>query len=107
MSVLNVYFRDVQHFVSILLQLWFYATPIIYPLSLVRDASFHGHRIPLKFIYQLNPMVGFVEAMRDCLYNLRFPPLGELAYLVVVALGTLALGVAVFTKLEPKLAEEL
>ena len=47
MSVLNVYFRDVQHFVSILLQLWFYATPIIYPLSLVHDASFHGHRVPL------------------------------------------------------------
>lgn len=107
MSVLNVYFRDVQHFVNILLQLWFYATPIIYPLSLVHDATFHGHRIPLKFIYQLNPMVGFVEAMRDCLYNLRFPPAGELAYLVVVSLATLALGIAVFTKLEPKLAEEL
>ncbi len=107
MSVLNVYFRDVQHFVSILLQLWFYATPIIYPLSLVHDATWHGHRVPLSFIYQLNPMVGFVEAMRDCLYNLRFPPVGELAYLVVVSLATLALGVAVFTKLEPKLAEEL
>jgi ABC-2 type transport system permease protein len=107
MSVLNVYFRDVQHFVGILLQLWFYATPIIYPLSLVHDATMGGHRVPLGTLYRLNPMVGFVEATRDCLYNLRLPPAGELAYLAVVSLATLALGVAVFTRLEAKLAEEL
>jgi lipopolysaccharide transport system permease protein len=107
MSVLNVYFRDVQHLVGILLQLWFYATPIIYPLSLVRDATLWGHEIPLRALYRLNPMVGFVEAVRDCLYDLRFPSAGDLAYLVVVALATLAVGVAVFTRLEAKLAEEL
>lgn len=107
MSVLNVYFRDVQHFVSILLQLWFYATPIIYPLSLVKDTTILGHHVPVGFIYRLNPMVGFVEALRDCLYHLRFPPAGEIIYLVVVSFGMLALGVIVFTRLEPKLAEEL
>jgi ABC-type polysaccharide/polyol phosphate export permease len=66
-----------------------------------------GHRVPLGTLYRLNPMVGFVEATRDCLYNLRLPPAGELAYLTVVSLATLALGVAVFTRLEAKLAEEL
>src|SRR4051794_2793462 len=35
LSVLNVYFRDLQHLIGVLLQLWFYATPIIYPVSLV------------------------------------------------------------------------
>jgi ABC-type polysaccharide/polyol phosphate export permease len=107
MSVLNVYFRDVQHFVSILLQMWFYATPIIYPLSLVHDATLWGREVPVGTLYRLNPMVGFVEATRDCLYNLRFPPVGELAYLTVVSLATLALGVTVFSRLEGKLAEEL
>jgi len=98
-SVLNVYFRDVQHFVAILLQLWFYGTPIVYPLTYVPDN--------VRFVYGLNPMVRFVEAYRDCLYDLRLPPLLDWAYLVVVASITLAAGWIVFMRLEPKLAEEI
>ena len=87
MSVLNVYFRDVQHFVehpaaAVVLR----HADHLPALPRAATPRFHGHRIPLKFIYQLNPMVGFVEAIRDCLYDLRFPPVGELAYLVVVSL---------------------
>ncbi len=98
-SVLNVYFRDVQHFIGILLQLWFYATPIVYPISVVPEN--------VRFVYGLNPMVRFVEAYRDCLYDLRSPPLLDWAYLIAVAAITLAIGWSVFTKLEPKLAEEM
>ena len=105
LSVLNVYFRDVQHLIGIMLQIWFYATPIVYPISVVRDAL--DDRPGLFTLYKLNPMVRFVEAYRDCLYDLRFPPLLDMAYLVGVSALTLALGVFVFSKLEPKLAEEL
>ncbi len=105
LSVLNVYFRDVQHFIGILLQIWFYATPIVYPISYVRDALKHRH--VLFTLYKLNPMVRFVEAYRDCLYDRRFPPLLDTVFLVGVSVATLAVGVYVFTKLEPKLAEEL
>jgi lipopolysaccharide transport system permease protein len=105
LSVLNVYFRDVQHFVGILLQIWFYATPIVYPIKYVADAL--KDRPALFTLYKLNPMVRFVEAYRDCLYDLRFPPLLDTAYLIGVSAATLALGVFVFSKLEPKLAEEL
>jgi ABC-2 type transport system permease protein len=104
-SVVNVYFRDVQYLVGIVLQIWFYATPIVYPISVVRDALDDS---PGVFtLYKLNPMVRFVEAYRDCLYDLRFPPLLDSLYLVGVSLATLALGVFVFWKMEPKLAEEL
>ena len=98
-SVLNVYFRDVQHFMGILLQLWFYGTPIVYPISYVPES--------IRFWYGLNPMVRFVEAYRDCLYDLRMPPLLDWIYLVAVAAVTLAAGWAVFVRLEPKLAEEM
>ena len=98
-SVLNVYFRDVQHLVGILLQLWFYATPIVYPITYVPEK--------VRFVYGLNPMVRFVEAYRDCLYDLRMPPLLDWAFLVVVSAVTLAVGWAIFVKLEPKLAEEM
>ena len=108
LSVLNVYFRDVQHFVGILLQLWFYATPVVYPLSVVPEsADLLSREIPVRFLYGLNPMVRFVEVYRDLLYDLRFPSFGDLAYLVVVSACTLAVGLAVFVRLEPKLAEEL
>ena len=108
LAVLNVYFRDVQHLIGILVQLWFYATPIVYPLSVVpRRAEVFGWDIPLRTLYELNPMVRFVEAYRDCLYDLRVPPLGDVAALVGVAIVTLIAGMAVFNRLEPRLAEEL
>jgi lipopolysaccharide transport system permease protein len=105
LSVLNVYFRDVQHLIGILLQIWFYATPIVYPISVVGDAL--DDSPGLFTLYKLNPMVRFVEAYRDCLYDLRFPALLDSIYLVGVSGATLALGVFVFSRLEPKLAEEL
>jgi ABC-2 type transport system permease protein len=108
LSALNVYFRDVQHLIGIVLQLWFYATPIVYPLSRVpARASLFGVSIPVRRIYGLNPMVRFVEAYRDCLYNLRFPSAKTFGYLVLVAAASLASGLYAFARLEPKLAEEL
>ncbi|MDP9071707.1 MAG: ABC transporter permease [Actinomycetota bacterium] len=108
LSVLNVYFRDVQHLVGIVLQLWFYATPVVYPLMLVPvRAEVLGIELPVRFLYELNPMVAFVEAYRDCLYELRFPPAGDVMEMVVAAALALAAGVAVFRRMEPKLAEEL
>ena len=76
-SVLNVYFRDVQHFVGIIFQIWFYMTPVVYPYNLVPERV-----LP---IYKLNPMVGFVESVRDCFYDLRAPSPRVLAYLVVTS----------------------
>jgi ABC-2 type transport system permease protein len=108
LSVLNVYFRDVQHLMAILLQFWFYSTPIVYPLDVVpRTIELFGSDLPVRALYELNPMVGFVEAYRDVLYDLRLPPAGDIAYLVVASALTLAIGLAVFNRLEPKLAEEL
>ena len=39
--MLNVYFRDMQHLVGIVLQIWFYATPIVYPIELVAEPMPH------------------------------------------------------------------
>ena len=107
-SVLNVYFRDVQHFVGILLQLWFYATPIVYPRDVVPQThEFWGMEIPVRTIYDLNPMVKFAEAYRNCLYDLRLPSWSTVAVLAAVAVVSLAIGMAVFNRFEPRLAEEL
>ncbi len=108
LSVVNVYFRDLQHLVGIALQFWFYSTPIVYPLDVVPlRADFLGVDVPVRTLYELNPMVRFVEAYRDCLYHLRFPPLGDLLYLIACSAAVLGFGLFVFLRLEPKLAEEL
>ena len=58
-------------------------------------------------LYNLNPLTRFVEAFRDVMYDLRMPPLDELAYLLGVSVVSLLIGLAVFSRLEGKLAEEL
>ncbi|HEX2024184.1 MAG TPA: ABC transporter permease [Acidimicrobiales bacterium] len=108
LSVLNVYFRDVEHLIGLLLQFWFYATPIVYPIDVVpQEATLLGWELPVRTLYGLNPMVRFVEAYRDCLYHLKFPALGDIAYLVGAAAVALVIGGLLFRRLEPKLAEEL
>jgi ABC-type polysaccharide/polyol phosphate export permease len=108
LSVTNVYFRDVKHFVNIALQALFYSAPIVYPATLVpKESTILGVTVPVRFIYDLNPLVRFVEAFRDVLYNLRFPSLTTSLYLVAWAVGSLAVGLWVFNKLEPRLAEEV
>lgn len=107
-SVVNVYFRDVQHLVGIIFQVWFYVTPIVYPMNLVPvKANVLGHLIPAKTLYSLNPMVGFVQAFRHALYDLRYPSIGSLGYLLLWSVGTFLIGLAVFGRLEGRLAEEL
>jgi ABC-2 type transport system permease protein len=108
LAVCNVYFRDTQHLMGILTQLWFYATPVIYPLSTVpQRADLWGHSIPLRFLYDLNPMVRFVGIFRDLLYDLRLPSAGDSLYVLAAAVVSLFVGQLVFRRLEPRLAEEL
>jgi ABC-type polysaccharide/polyol phosphate export permease len=100
-----VYFRDLQHLLALVLQIWFYTAPIVYPMSLVQDQiGTTGWKITL---YNLNPLTRFVEAFRDVLYDLRFPALDHLLYLVLVSFAALALGMKVFGRLEARVAEEL
>jgi ABC-2 type transport system permease protein len=100
-----VYFRDLQHLLGLALQVWFYTAPIVYPMSLVqKELGTTGWKITL---YNLNPLVRFVEAFRDVLYDLRFPPLDHLLYLIVVSVAVLVTGMAVFGRLEARVAEEL
>jgi lipopolysaccharide transport system permease protein len=108
LGALNVYFRDVQHFMGLALQLWFYSTPIVYPLNLVpKTATVFGYELPFLTLYELNPMVRFVAMYRDLMYDLRWPAAADLAYVTGFAIVTLVIGRALFLRLEPRFAEEL
>jgi lipopolysaccharide transport system permease protein len=112
LSIANVYFRDTQHFLSIILQLWMYLSPIIYPISLVREQSdrvggLFGTPITIEGIYQLNPMVHYIEVFRNILYDNRWPELSDWLACAAWAFGALVLGLWVFRKNEKNLAEAL
>ena len=107
-SIVNVYFRDVQHLIGIIFQVWFYMTPIVYPITFVPvKARVLGYLLPVKTLYMLNPMVGFTQAYRHATYDLRYPSLASFGYLLLVSVATFLLGLAIFNRLEGRLAEEL
>lgn len=64
-AAVNVFYRDVKHLLTLGLQLWFYATPIIYPMSVVPEQ--------LQPFYFLNPMAGAIEAYRAVLLYQQKP----------------------------------
>jgi ABC-2 type transport system permease protein len=110
LSVINVYFRDVAHFVALALQIWFYATPIIYPITLVegtRDSDGWAGALHIADIYQYNPMVGLIEAIRDMWYSGVAPNFALLGYVAALSLVILWIGNIVFGRLEVRLGEEL
>ncbi len=98
-AAVNVYFRDLSHLWGIAAQLWFYATPVIYPITLVPERW--------RWVYRLNPMAEFAVAYRSVLYDLRFPPLTTVLTLVGVSVAALLFGAFVFDRLSPRFAEEL
>jgi lipopolysaccharide transport system permease protein len=105
-SVLNVYFRDVQYLVGILMNLWFYLTPIVYPMSYV-DTFAANHGSIFLTLYKINPMVEFVLVFRSLLYDQRAPGLASVAYILAWGVGMLLVGLWVFRRYEGRLAEEL
>ncbi|MDK3256148.1 ABC transporter permease [Blastococcus capsensis] len=108
-AVANVYFRDSAHFVAIGLQVLFYATPVIYPITLVQDVSPDSlvARFHIDSLYFANPLVHYVEAFRDLLYEQAVPSLTTIAVVVGCAIASLWLGLAVFNRFSGRLAEEL
>ncbi|MDO8108550.1 ABC transporter permease [Isoptericola sp. b441] len=110
-AVLNVYFRDTQHFIGILMQAWFYATPVIYPVSYVAKVSGETGAlfgsVTLYDLYRLNPMERFLEVFRTLLYDNRWPPLDSTLAAFGWAAAALALGLWVFSRHQRRLAEVL
>jgi ABC-2 type transport system permease protein len=98
-SSLNVYFRDIEHFMSILFLVWMYLTPIIYPYTLVPGR--------FRSIVKLNPMTDMALCYRAVWYNGAHPGWLELGYYAAWAIGSFVVGLLVFNRLQYDLAEEL
>ena len=95
LAVINVYFRDIQHLTGVALQLLFFLTPIIYPVTLVPE-EWNG--IPLQQLIMLNPVSQFVVAFRELSYGLVVPSLSTWLVLLVWAAVALVLASLVYRR---------
>jgi ABC-type polysaccharide/polyol phosphate export permease len=96
-STLNVYIRDTTHLMSVMMQLGFYLTPIIYDVE-------HA-KIPEKwrFVFELNPMTHMIRPFQDIISNGEFPTPQRWGAALAIALGTFIIGHLVYAALERKL----
>ena len=100
LSAINVYIKDVEYLVLFILNMAFYATPVLYSSEV-----FAGSK--LAWIFKINPMAHLINAYRDIFYVHQIPHLGSLAILLVIGLGLLVLCYLAFDKLEKRFAEEI
>jgi len=91
-AALNVLYRDIQYVVPFLVQVWLYATPIVYPSSLVPERW--------RTLYAINPMVGVVEGFRWALLGTGTAPGPMILVSGIAAVVTLIGGMFFFRRME-------
>lgn len=103
LSVGAVFFRDLKYLWTIISQVWFFATPVIYDPKRVEDkiSSFW------YAIYHWNPSTAFIRSFRHVTFDGRAPDWSDLGVLIVISFVSLAIGLAVFGRFSRRIAEEL
>jgi ABC-2 type transport system permease protein len=97
LSSLNVYFQDVKLLIDFLALIWFYLSPVFYPISMV----------PPKFrqLYALNPMAGILSSYKDILYYKNIPVSVEFYISIFISVLILFLGMIIFKNLNRRIGE--
>jgi lipopolysaccharide transport system permease protein len=96
-SAIIVLYRDVRFVVPLGLQIWLYATPVIYPVSLVPQG--------FQPFYMLNPMAGIIDAYRRVILHGQPPTWSYLGLSAAAALALFIIGYLVFKRLEVSFAD--
>ena len=99
LSAINVYVRDIEYIVQFIMNLLFYATPIVYNITMIPER--------FRWILYLNPMAHFLDAYRAIFYSKTMPDLKSLGIIGIISFLVLIIGYKIFKKLEKGFAEEV
>lgn len=99
LSAFNVYVKDVEYIVAFIINMLFYATPILYTTEM-----FSG---PILWLFRLNPLAHLINAYRDVFYVHHIPNLINLSILLGVSILLVVICYIIFKKLEKRFAEEV
>lgn len=97
MSALNVKYRDIKFALPFMIQLWFFASPVIYPVTLVPERW--------RWLLGLNPMTGIVEGFRAALFGSISFDWQAIALATVVTIVGLGCAILVFNRMEKSFAD--
>lgn len=97
LSALNVQYRDIQHMVPFIVQVWMYASPIVYPIETIPEGL-------ARWLYGLNPMVGVIQGFRWALLGGDAPDF-TLLFSVGMVLILLVSGLYYFRRMEKTFAD--
>ena len=99
LGIMNVFFRDVGPVVGIVLQFWFWFTPIVYPAAVLP-----GSILPL---YRLNPMVSVVTAYQSILLYGQWPQWSTLVPATLIAISVCLLAIALYWRRAGEMVDEI
>jgi len=99
LGVLNVFFRDIGHLFGILLQFWFWFTPVVYPATILPPRV-----VPLM---ALNPMYPLVNAYHDIFVTRQWPDGLSLVYPLLLGVVLCSLGLRLFRRHAAEMVDEL
>jgi lipopolysaccharide transport system permease protein len=99
LGVLNVFFRDVGHFFSIILQFWFWFTPIVYPRTILPEK--------IHPFMALNPMAPLVNAYQMIMVKGQWPQWETLIPVTLIGVTLCILGICLFRKRAGEMVDEL
>lgn len=99
LGVLNVFFRDVGQFFGIVIQFWFWFTPIIYPVNILPER--------IRSLMSFNPMANLIIAFQDILVNRHWPAWQGLLPATILAVALCALAMNLYRKHSGEMVDEL
>jgi lipopolysaccharide transport system permease protein len=99
LSSLYVYFRDLNQIWDVLMQIGFFACPIMYPLTVIPEQY--------RFYYTLNPITLLIGMFRDVFLNGKIPGMWDFLFVLAVGLILVMIGDMVFKRLQRRFAEEV
>jgi len=99
LAVLNVFFRDVGQLITIVLQFWFWFTPIVYPVQIIPNWA--------RGFIEMNPMAVTVDSMHKIFVNNQMPDWTSLLYVLILGMVLLILGLYLFRRHSGDMVDEL
>ena len=97
LATFNLFYRDIQYLLNLILMVWMYLTPIMYPVEML-PAKY-------RFIFTLNPMAVIINAYRQVMLSGSGPNLNSLGLAFLMSIGIFLIGFLIFKKFEGEFAD--
>jgi lipopolysaccharide transport system permease protein len=109
LSTANVFYRDTKHILTIVMQAWFFLTPVFYPITVLPESAvILGYTVDIQlWVRRLNPMASLIASYRDVIYRAELTGADFFLRTFVTCLATMVIGYLVFCRFSYLFGEEV